>query len=115
MFSRIMLGLGVVVLISCSTAKMAVDPGLEVNSDKYQITERAKVFSGGNVVFGPYRASRISRSAIRSSRTSFIGIGKEKEGQSYTYQFKGKSKRSWRADCRVLKGNRNFGRISRIS
>lgn len=114
MNSRIILFLSAAMITACSTAKMAVDPGLEVNSEKYQITERAKIFSGGNVVFGPYKATNISRGFIKSSG-SYISIdkvkfGKEKEGQDYTYQFKGK--RNWNGGCKVRKGETKLGRIS---
>ena len=114
MFFRIIFCLGVAVLTSCSTAKMAMDPGLEVDSEKYKITERPTAFSGGDLVFGPYKATKISRGFINSSG-SFISfgknrVGKKKKGQDYTYQFKGKS--TWNGDCKAKKGNSEFGIIS---
>jgi hypothetical protein len=111
MFFRIILCLAVAALTSCSTAKMAMLPGLEVNSVKYKITELPSTFSGGDLVFGPYRATKISRSGITSTGSGWtIGstkIGSEKTGQDYTYQFKGDS--SWNGDCKVKKGSSEFG------
>lgn len=114
MFFRIIFCLGVAVLTSCSTAKMAMHPGLEVDSEKYKITERPRAFSGGDLVFGPYKATKISRGFINSSGR-FISFGKhragkKKTGQDYTYQFKGKS--TWHGDCKAKKGNWEFGIIS---
>ena len=111
MFFRIIFCLGVTALTSCTTAKMAVHPGLEVDSVKYKITEMPSFFSGGDLVFGPYKATKISRSGITSTGSGWkIGstrIGSEKTGQDYSYQFKGRS--SWNGDCKVRKGSSEFG------
>lgn len=111
MFFRIILCLAVAALTSCSTAKMAMLPGLEADSVKYKITELPSAFSGGDLVFGPYKATKISRSGITTTGSGWkIGstkIGSEKTGQDYTYQFKGES--SWNGDCKVKKGSSEFG------
>ncbi len=110
MVIRIIFCFALMFIASCSTAKMALDPGLEVNSDKYQITERPVAFAGGDLVFGPYKATKISRGFIKSSSLSILGFGKKKEGQDFTYQFSGKG--SWNGDCKVKSGNKSIGRIS---
>ncbi|MCK5603010.1 hypothetical protein KAR91_14095 [Candidatus Pacearchaeota archaeon] len=111
MFFRIVITcLSVAVITSCATAKMAMIPGLEVNSEKYVITEQPKAFSGGNLVFGPYTATNISRSFVKSSGIGILGIGKKKKGQDYTFQFKGNS--SWNGDCKVESSNMKFGNVS---
>ena len=93
---------------------MALDPGLEVDSDKYQITERPVAFAGGDLVFGPYKATKISRGFINGSGT-FIStpknsFGNRKQGQDYSYHFKGKS--TWNGDCKVKNGHSEFGIVS---
>lgn len=114
MFIRIILCLGMVVLASCSTAKMAMDPGLEVDSQKYKITELPSFFSGGDIVFGPYKAIKISRRAINGTGSGYIigstKISDEKKGQDYTYLFVGKN--SWNGDCKVNTGHSEFGIVS---
>ena len=44
MVNRIIFCFVLVTIGACSTAKMAFDPGLEVDSDKFQITERPPFF-----------------------------------------------------------------------
>ena len=114
MFFRIIFCLGVAVLTSCSTAKMAMHPGLEVDSEKYKITERPRAFSGGDLVFGRYEETKISRGFIKfSGQLNSLGkkrAGTKKKVQDYTYQFKGKS--TWNGDCKAKKGNWEFAIIS---
>lgn len=114
MLNRIIFCLGVAVLTSCSTAKMAMDPGLEVDSQKFKITEMPSFFSGGDIVFGPYKATKISRGWIESTSLGFsIGgtkIAKNETGQDYTYLFVGTS--SWSGNCKVDAGDTQIGIVS---
>lgn len=114
MFFRFIFCLAVAALTSCTTAKIAVHPGLEIDSVKYKITSMPSFFSGGDLVFGPYKAAKIYRSAINSTGSGWtIGstkIGSEKTGQDYTYEFTGES--SWNGDCKVKKGSSHFGIVS---
>ena len=115
MFIRITLCLAMIGLTACSTARMAKLPGLEADSVSYKITEMPSSFSSkGDVVFGPYRATDISRGWIKG-RSSGWSIGKLKykkgeKGQDYSYQFKGK--RSWSGECRASKGQQELGIVA---
>ncbi|UCH46455.1 MAG: hypothetical protein JSU95_09985 [Betaproteobacteria bacterium] len=73
----------------------------------YEVTEMPGIFSKGDVVFGPYKATNISRSWVSSSGSGWT-IGdtryEDKEtSQDYSYQFNGKG--SWNGDCRAEKGH----------
>lgn len=114
MFFRTVLCLALATLTACSTARMAKLPGLEVDSVSYKITEMPRAFSGGDVVFGPYRATNISRSAIKGTGSGW-SIGKtkyedKKTGQDFTYQFNGKS--SWKGECKAKKGSKGVGIVA---
>jgi len=115
MFIRIIVCLAVGLLTACSTAKMAKLPGLESDSVRYKITEMPSSFSSkGDLVFGPYRVTNISRGWIKGKTTGW-SIGKlnyEKEGkdQTYSYQFNGKS--SWSGECLARKGQQGLGIVS---
>ena len=93
MLFRICLCLCLALLTSCAPARMAILPGLENDSVKYPITSMPGFFSGGDMVFGPYRATEISRSGITTTGSGWsikgTGIGSEHRGQEYTYRFKG--------------------------
>jgi hypothetical protein len=71
-------------------------------------------FSGGDAVFGPYRATDISRSGVRTTGSGWTlkgtKIGSSETDQDYTYQFVGKS--TWDADCKVEKGQSQIGIVS---
>ena len=114
MFFRIMLCLALTALTACSTARMARPPSLDEDSVSYKVTEMPGVFSRGDVVCGPYKATNISRSWISSSGSGWtIGDAKyeDKEtGQDYTYQFNGKS--SWKGDCKAEKGHQEVGIVA---
>ena len=110
MVYRIIIYLGLSILASCSSAKMAMNPGLEVNSDKFQISQRPTAFTGGDLVFGPYKATKISRGFIKSSSWNIVGYGSENSGQDYSYYFNGKG--SWTGECKVATGNINLSIIS---
>lgn len=114
MFFRIVICLAVAVLSSCTTARMAMVPALEVDSDKYQITERPTFLLGGDLVFGPYQATEISRGFINGTgeftTIGKITFGKKTKGQDYTYQFKGQN--SWNGSCKVREGHSEVGIVS---
>lgn len=104
---RILLCLAFVALTACSSARMARPPSLEEDSVSYKVTEMPGIFSRGDVVFGPYKATNISRSWVNSSGSGWT-IGdtryEDKEtSQDYSYQFSGKD--SWKGDCRAEKGH----------
>lgn len=114
MFFRIIICLSLFTLTSCSTARMAVKPGLEENSVKHQITTMPGVFSGDELVFEPYKATKIDRSWISSEGSGFsvggLSMGSKDTEQSYSYEFKGAS--AWNGDCMVEKESSSFGIIS---
>jgi hypothetical protein len=110
MLYRIIFCLGVPLLSACSTAKMVFDPDLDLDSEKYLITERPVAFSGGDLVFGPYRASRINRSFVSKSGVSTMGFSSKKVEQNYSYHFKGQG--SWEGECVVESGNMEYRIIS---
>ncbi len=115
MFIRIIVCLALGVLTACSTARMAKLPGLEADSVSYKITEMPSSFSAkGDLVFGPYRATNISRGWIKGTGSGW-SVGKYKynkkdTGQDYTYQFDGKS--SWKGNCKASKGHQSFGIVA---
>ena len=115
MFFRIVVCLAVGLLTACSTARMAKLPGLEADSVSYKITEMPGSFSSkGNLVFGPYMATDISRGWIKG-KSSGWGFGKlaykkEDKAQDYSYRFKGK--RSWTGECRSSKGQKELGIVT---
>jgi hypothetical protein len=110
MLYRIIFCLGVPLLAACSTAKMTFDPDLDLDSEKYLITERPVAFSGGDLVFGPYRASRINRSFVSKTAVSAMGFSSKKVEQDYNYHFKGLG--GWEARCVVESGNMEYRIIS---
>ncbi len=110
MFYRIIFYFAVAVLAACSPAKMALDPGLEVDSDRYLVTQRPATFSGGDLVFGPYRATRIDRSFVSKTGESTLGFTSKYIEQDYSYHFKGQS--SWIAECIVESGNLEYRVVS---
>lgn len=114
MFFRVSLCLALGALTACSTARMAIPPGLEGDSVSYTVTEMPGVFSKGDVVFGPYKATNIARSWVNSSGSGWT-IGdtryEDKEtSQDYSYQFSGKD--SWNGDCRAEKGHQEVGIVA---
>jgi len=114
MFFRITLCLVLAALTACSTARMARPPSLEEDSVSYKVTEMPGVFSKGDVVFGPYKATNIARSWVSSSGSGWT-IGdtryEDKEtSQDYSYQFNGTS--SWNGDCRAEKGHQEVSIVA---
>ncbi len=104
-------------LFGCSTAQMAVDNNLVSKSHKYEISERPSAFSGDKLLFGPYSATEINRSAINSSSSGFsaTGIGsysKDETGQNFTYNFKGSQ--HWTSRCEIKGGSSEVKRESSI-
>ena len=80
----------------------------------YKVTEMPGVFSKGDVVFGPYKATNIARSWVSSSGSGWT-IGdtryEDKEtSQDYSYQFNGTS--SWNGDCRAEKGHQEVSIVA---
>ena len=110
MHYRVIFYLGLAVIASCSTAKMAMDPGLAVDADKYLITERPSAFSGSDLVFGPYRATRINRSFASSTSMSILGFTSKDIEQDYSYHFKGQA--TWKGECIVEGGNLGYKVVS---
>ena len=104
---RIFLCLALTTLTACSTARMAKPPSLEADTVSYKVTEMPGIFSKGDVVFGPYTATNISRSWVSSSSSGWtIGdtrYSDNETSQDYSYQFNGNS--SWKGDCRAEKGH----------
>ena len=115
MFFRIIVCLAVGVLTSCTTARMAKLPGLEADSVSYMVTEMPSSFSSkGDLVFGPYKATNISRGWIKGTGSGW-SVGKYKyekkdSDQDYSYQFNGKG--SWKGNCKASKGHKEFGIIA---
>ena len=111
MFIRIVLCLVLATLTACTTARMAKLPGLEADSVSYKITEMPSSFSSkGDLVFGPYRATNISRSLATTTGIAILGFGKEDSDQDYSYQFNGKS--SWKGECKARKGHKEVGIVA---
>ena len=110
MYFRIGICLAVLVVTACTSAKMASDPGLEADSERYLISERPTAFSGDNMVFGHYRASRINRSFITESSESTLGFTSKKRKQDYSYQFQGQGK--WKGNCVVDSGSLEYKIVS---
>ena len=110
MLFRILFCLGIVMTVSCTPAKMAVDPGLAVNAVNYLITERPRTFSDDDLVFGPYRATRINRSFVSGNSQTTLGFTSKNAGQDYSYHFKGQG--SWRGNCFVESGNLEYKIVS---
>ncbi len=114
MLFRIFLCLALTALTACSTARMAIPPNLEEVSVRYTVTEMPGTFSKGDVVFGPYKATNISRSWVSSSGSGWtIGDTRYEDkqtSQDYSYQFVGKS--SWNGDCRAEKGHQEAGIVA---
>ncbi len=111
MFYRIILCLALATLTACSTARMAKLPGLEADSVSYKVTQMPSSFSSkGDLVFGPYRATDISRNLATTTGIAVLGFGKKDSDQDFSYQFNGKS--SWRGDCKSRKGHMSVGIVS---
>ena len=110
MFFRIIFCVGLLLLAACSTARMEFDPDLEVNSESYLISERPDTFSGGDLVFGPYRATRINRGFISKTGESTLGYSSKNVEQNYSFHFKGQS--NWEGECIVDSGNLEYRIIS---
>lgn len=104
---RVFLCLALTALTACSTARMARPPSLVQDSVSYEVTEMPGVFSKGDVVFGPYKATNISRSWVNSSSSGWtIGdtrYADNETSQDYSYRFNGNS--IWKGDCRAAKGH----------
>lgn len=96
------------VLISCTTAKMAIDPEIKNNSHEYKITEKPGL-TGDRIKFGPYLASKIDRHFMRVSRTSISSYKNEERSQKYTYDFKGESR--WYANCKMGGKRQTIGAV----
>ena len=115
MLYRIILCLAVAALTACTTARMAKLPGLEADTVSYMVTQMPSSFSSkGDLVFGPYRASKISRGWI-TGKGSGWSVGKYKynkkdTAQDYTYQFNGKS--SWKGNCKASKGQQEVSIVA---
>lgn len=107
-----------VLLVGCSTAQMAVDKELVSKSNKYEISERPGAFSGKKLIFGPYRATQIDRSALNSSSSGYSvssmgSFTNNKTGQKYSYHFEGNEK-GWISECVVKSGSSEIKRKSSI-
>lgn len=98
MIKIVSLVVGVIILSSCATAKMAVSPDLKKQSHEYKITEKP-LLTGDKIKFGPYLASKIDRSFTRGSAFSINSYKNERRHQNYSYDFKGK--RNWKAACEM--------------
>ena len=111
---RVLLCLALTALTACSTARMARPPSLEHDSVSYEVTEMPGVFSKGDVVFGPYKATNISRSWVSSSSSGWtIGdtrYADNETSQDYSYRFDGTS--SWNGDCRAEKGHQEVAIVA---
>ena len=110
MFFRIIFCVGLLLLAACSTAKMEFDPDLEVDSERYLISERPIAFSGSDLVFGPYRATRINRSFISKTAESTLGFSSKNVEQDYSFHFRGQS--NWEGECIVESGNLEYRIVS---
>jgi len=96
---------------------MAVDKNLVSKSDQHEISERPSAFLGNKILFGPYNATEIDRSAINSSGSGFsaTGIGsysKNETGQNFTFNFKGNQ--HWTSKCEVKGGGSEVKRESSV-
>lgn len=77
---------------------MAVDPELNTEFKKHEITEKPGVFSGDRLKFGAYLVSDIDHDWTRGKGMSIGETFKsESSKQGYRYKFEGKDK--WSADC----------------
>jgi len=114
MIYRIIICLLLLALTACTPARMAVDPALNVDSVKHKITEMPGVFSGDTIAFGPYKATKIDRSWVKSTggggQIGNLKFGSSEQVQSYSYQFNSKS--SWDCDCEVSKQKSQFAIVS---
>jgi hypothetical protein len=110
MLFRFIFYIGLAAITACTPGRMASDPRLEADSDQYRVTERPVAFSGGDLVFGPYRATRINRSFVSKTSDSTLGFTSNKVEQDFRYHFKGQG--SWKAACIVESGNLEYKVVS---
>lgn len=114
MLFRISICLAAGLLTACSTARMERLPTLQADAVSHKITEMSHTFSNGELAFGPYRVSAISRGWIKG-KVSGWRVGKLKyetgsKAQDYSFRFLGH--KSWEAECRSSKGQQRVSAVS---
>lgn len=108
MNKTLIITLATLLLNACATAKMAIAPELANNSLEYKITETPGLFDD-RLKFGPYLATNIDKSWMRSSSTSLKSYKNEKRSQTYAYDFKGAGR--WKASCKMEGKGQTLGRV----
>ena len=113
MYRRILMCLSLAMLTACSTARMERLPGLEADTVSYQLSEIPSSGSGTDLVFGPYKATDLSRSwtrgVISGWNITLIKHRKRERELDYDFQFEGKN--IWDVVCKVKRGNEELGII----